>query len=132
MIKKFEIFQKTFEAWEDNDWDPFDHWQDDWQDDEDDTYHTYNTNTILTSFNIPKLDNLGLLEYRDIVEKCLTWFQKQIAAGSYGRSIIPPLDSIVDYIIGMIGNDYKEYISEENLDQLSRFIYQEIDNYIFD
>lgn len=131
MIKKFGNFQKIFEAWEDYDdyYEP-DYWENDYE--EDDTYHTYSTNTILTSFNVPKLENLGLLEYRDIVEMSLSWFEKQIASGSYGRDIIPPLDTIMDYIIRLIGNNYKEYISDENLDQLSRFIYQEIDNYIFD
>lgn len=75
---------------------------------------------------------MGLLDYQDIVEKSIDHFLKLIFAKNYGDSVLPPLDDIVNHIIGMIGVDYKGYISDDSLDNLSRFIYQELENYIFD
>ena len=106
---------------------------DDEQDVNDESWSDTNRYSKMTSnLNFEKLKLLELIEYQDIVTKSVEYFEKQIAAGSYGKTIIPPLDTIMDYIISIIGNDYKDYISEEKLDQLTRFIYQEIDNYIFD
>ena len=84
------------------------------------------------NINYEKLILMGLLEYSDIVEECFDWFKKQMKSGNFGKNIIPPLDDIKEHIIRLIGFDYKGYISEEKLDNLSRFIYQEIDKNVFD
>lgn len=88
--------------------------------------------SMISNMNLEKLHVMGLGEYSDIAKSCITFFEKQIAAGSYGKTIVPSIDIIRDYIITTIGLDYKSYISENKLDDLSKFIYQEIDNYVFD
>jgi hypothetical protein len=143
MLKKFQKFEKHFykdgifdkkifeQYWgdygrdDDNDWNEWD----------DPNWHRNieePKSRMLPMINFEKLILMGLIGYRDIVETCIEYLEKQISVGSYGKEIIPSLDTIKDYIIATIGVDYKEYISEEELDNVSRFIYQEIDNYIYD
>ena len=130
MIIKFEKFLN-----EDWSWDDDDHWwgEDDWYWSQNDEQEKTNPiSKMLLKVNFEKLSMIGLIEYQDIVENCIEYFEKQITSGTYGKNIIPSLDTIQDYIISMIGIDYKGYISDDKLDNLSRFIYQEIDNYIYD
>lgn len=127
--------QKVFEAYWDDDQpmeDDDNEYQHDFQDAEDTEEEWGSETNMADMINYDKLSLLGLHEHQDIVRRCAEWFEKQIGAGSYGGTIVPPLDTIRDYIIGMIGVDYKQYIDEDDLDNLSRFIYQEIDNYVFD
>jgi hypothetical protein len=87
---------------------------------------------MMSIIDLGKLHFVGLSDYRDIAENCIIYFEKQIATGSYGETVVPSIDIVRDYIMTTIGLDYKKYISENQLDDLSKFIYQEIDNYIFD
>lgn len=123
--------QKVFEAYWDDD-QPMDEYRGREEGRIDNAWdYDKQTDSMILHINYQKLTLMGLLEYQDIVEKSMEWFEKQIAAKSYG-TILPPLDDIRDYVIGLVGLDYKDYITEENLDNLTRFIYQEIDNYVFD
>lgn len=129
-FKKGEFNKKLYESyWDDddqNDNDEDEYWWDD------DFVKKEKPSAMLSSVNYGELLGKGLYDYTDIVEKCIIYFEKQISTGNYGDKIIPPLEEIKDYIISIIGLDYKEYINEDNLDRLSKFIYNEIDKYIFD
>lgn len=137
-IKNFDKFEKFFfedgkfntkiyEAY----WGDYGYRDRDEEGEEEVIYGDYGTPSNI-QINYEKLALMGLLDYQDIVEKSIPHFLKLIGNKNYGDSVIPPLDDIVNHIIGMIGVDYKGYISDDNLDNLSRFIYQEIENYIFD
>ena len=140
-IKNFEKFEKAFykdgkfdkkvfeSYWGDPEPEPEYYYQ---PDPDDERFIYGQTDSMSLHINYEKLTLLGLLEYQDIVEKSLEWFETQISVGSYGNQVVPPLDDIRDYIIKLVGIDYKDYIDDNKLDDLSRFIFQEIDNYIFD
>lgn len=133
-FKDGEFDKKVYEAY----------WNDDDQynnnDDEDDWYDWGNTTSMndevkrsdmYSKINLPRLDEIGLSEYKDIVKTAIYHFESEISFKRY-TTVIPSIEIIRDYIINSIGNDYTDYIPDNKLDKLSKYIYQEIDNYIYD
>ena len=88
-IKNYQRFEKYF--YTDGDFNRKiyeQYWGDDNDnDDDDDDGYDYNTewpepippHPMLNAINYSKLALIGLLEYQDIVEKCIEWFESQIS-----------------------------------------------------
>lgn len=144
-IKNFNVFEKSFyrkgifdikiyeQYWNDDDNNDNNEYED-WDDLDDwiniSNKSSYNSD-MYSKINLDKLYDISLYEYKDIVKNCIIYFEEKISLKTY-ENVIPSVDVIKEYIINSIGDDYLDYISILKLNKLSEYIYNEIENYIYD